>query len=300
MQRFSIAMADGDISLCSWMAGAAPTGDKPVLHWAHANGFNGETYTPLLEPLQARFDICAWDSRGHGLTSLPANPEEMTGWHIYRDDLIGVIEHLAQAAGQKIWLGGHSMGGCASIMAAAQRPDLVAGLVLTDPVIVPSTGLNLMRLWYRLRPHSGTILMQMAGKRRAVWPDIETITAAYTGRGAFATWQDGFLDAYLRGGLLPHEDDAGNRLKLACAPAWEAANFKGPQDPSVPPIKKLQVPFTLLMAETGSTTRAADAFHVPKQRKKIAIVPGSTHFLPMEFPELVREDICRLIEAKPT
>ena len=228
MRRFSIAMADGDISLCSWMAGAAPTGDKPVLHWAHANGFNGETYTPLLEPLQARFDICAWDSRGHGLTSLPANPEEMTGWHIYRDDLIGVIEHLAQAAGQKIWLGGHSMGGCASIMAAAQRPDLVAGLVLTDPVIVPSTGLNLMRLWYRLRPHSGTILMQMAGKRRAVWPDIETITAAYTGRGAFATWQDGFLDAYLRGGLLPHEDDAGNRLETGLRAGMGSGQFQRP------------------------------------------------------------------------
>ena len=60
----------------------------------------------------------------------------------------------------------------------------------------------------------------------------------------------------------------------------------------------MSMPFTLLMAEIGSTTRAADAFHVPKQRKKIAIVPGSTHFLPMEFPELVRDDICRLIEEK--
>ena len=134
--------------------------DKPVLHWAHANGFNGETYTPLLEPLQARFDICAWDARGHRRPACPQS-EEMTGWHIYRDDLIGVIEHLAQAAGQKT--GGHSMGRCASIMAAAQR--LIWWPVwCDDPVIVPLTGLNLMRLWNRLRPYSGTILMQMAGK----------------------------------------------------------------------------------------------------------------------------------------
>ena len=60
----------------------------------------------------------------------------MTSWYIYRDDLEKLVSHLADEKGQKIWLGGHSMGGCASVLLAAKRPDLVAGLILTDPVIM--------------------------------------------------------------------------------------------------------------------------------------------------------------------
>jgi pimeloyl-ACP methyl ester carboxylesterase len=284
---------DGTISLCHWSSG--DMAGKPVLHWAHANGFNAETYAPLLAPLADQFDIYGADARGHGFTQLPAAPEAMTGWDIYRDDLEVVCTALAARAGSKIWLGGHSMGGCASIMVAAKRPDLIAGLVLTDPVIVPPVGMLLFRLLTQLatkrRANNGLILAQMAAKRRANWPDAASVEAAYTGRGAFATWQDGFLSAYLRGGLKPIEDDQGNTVTLACAPKWEAANFKGPQVPSVPAIKNLRVPFTLLMAAEGSTTGAPRAFNKPRVDKKIVTVPNSTHFLPMEFPDLVRAEL---------
>jgi pimeloyl-ACP methyl ester carboxylesterase len=290
MQRFELAHGAAAISICDW-TDASFDAAKPVLHWAHANGFNGETYAPLLAPLADTFNIYAADARGHGFTGLPAEPEAMTGWDIYRDDLIHVVEHLADKAGAKIWLGGHSMGGCASVMTAAKRPDLVAGLVLTDPVIVPHIGNILYRLYAKFSKSGGHLLAQMAAKRRADWPDAATVEAAYHGRGAFATWQDGFLNAYLRGGLKPIDDDHGNKVTLACAPAWEAANFKGPQVPNVPAIKQLRVPFTLLMAERGSTTRGAAAFKVPRVSKKISVVPGSSHFLPMEFPELVRDEI---------
>ena len=43
MQRFQLKRDDGDISICHWSAHG-----KPVLHWAHANGFNAQTYDPLL------------------------------------------------------------------------------------------------------------------------------------------------------------------------------------------------------------------------------------------------------------
>ena len=288
MQRFDFPQSTGATSVCHWSSGGA---GKPVLHWAHANGFNGETYDPLLAPLADAFDIYAADARGHGLTNLPAEPEKMTGWDIYRDDLIPLVEHLADKAGEKIWLGGHSMGGCASIMVAAKRPDLVAGLILADPVIVPSFGAYLFKLYSRLRNTGGHMLMRMAAKRRANWPDAATLEAAYTGRGAFATWQDGFLAAYVRGGVKPIDDGQGNSVTLACAPLWEAANFKGPQVASIPWVKKLRVPFTLLMAEHGSTTRGASAFHKPQVAKTISVVAGSSHFLPMEFPDRLRHEI---------
>lgn len=294
MDRYALSLPDGEISICSWGDGAAA--GQPVLHWAHANGFNGQTYDPLLAPLADRFDIHAWDARGHGRSTLPANPRNMTSWYIYRDDLEKLVSHLADEKGQKIWLGGHSMGGCASVLLAAKRPDLVAGLILTDPVIMGGAAAIISPILMALRGR-GHVLMELAKKRRAVWPDAATIEAAYTGRGAFATWQDGFLAAYLAGGLKPRPDDSENTVALACDPQWEAANFKGPQLASGRWIKRLRVPFTLLMAEKGSTTRNVAPFYVPNIDKKIETVAGSTHFVPMEFPDLVRDEIIARIEG---
>ncbi len=291
MPRFDFSLPDGSLSVLHWLgakSGGRPDGTKPVLHWAHANGFNGQTYHQLLSSLADEIDIFAADARGHGFSDLPAEPKEMTGWHIYRNDLEPLIAMLAVHAGQKIWLGGHSMGGCASIMLAAKRPDLVAGLVLSDPVIVADIGRWLMPVLRLVNPNNrGFQLLRMASRRRRDWPDRATAEAAYRGRGAFKSWQAGFLADYLAGGLRPKD----GQMSLCCAPLWEAANFKGPQIDSVTPVKKLRVPFTLLMAQFGSTTRVPKAFDIPKVDKKIEIVPGTTHFLPMEQPEKLRTDI---------
>ena len=83
----------GSLSLYQWQNEVS---ERPVLHWAHANGFNGRTYDPLLSPLAAQFDVYAWDARGHGLSTFAAEPKKMTGWDIYGRDLIALVEHLAE------------------------------------------------------------------------------------------------------------------------------------------------------------------------------------------------------------
>lgn len=286
----------GTVSLYQWHNEVA---DRPVLHWAHANGFNGRTYDPLLSPLAAQFDVYAWDARGHGLSTLTAEPKKMTGWDIYGRDLIALVEQLAEKHGRKIWLGGHSMGGFSSIFAAAERPDLVAGLILADPVIVPRIGPLVYLMAKITGKHGGLELAKMAAKRRAEWPNKEKIKSAYFGRGAFASWGDGFLDAYVEGGVLDNDDGVNgvNRVKLACAPHWEAANFKGPQLNCDGFIRRLRAPFTLLTAEYGSTTRTHHPFEALAVDKKISVVDGTSHFLPMEVPDLVRAEIIERIEA---
>jgi len=46
--RETIPLSQGAVSCLSWK------GDGPVLHFAHANGFNAETYRTLLSPLTDR------------------------------------------------------------------------------------------------------------------------------------------------------------------------------------------------------------------------------------------------------
>lgn len=302
MNRTEFATPEGLLSICHWNedAALAPSGSKPILHWAHANGFNGQTYDRLLAPLADRYDIYAWDARGHGHSKMPANPLDLRNWYVYRDDLEKLALRLTDKAGQKIWLGGHSMGGCASVLLAAKRPDLVAGLVLVDPVIIPYLAGLVAKLRGMLTGR-GHGLMELAKKRRRDWPDAATVEKVYTGRGAFATWQDGFLQDYLAGGLLPltdaADDDSDNQVQLACDPQWEAANFKGPQVNLLPHILRLRVPLTLLRAARGSTTRMTWAFNRVPVDKEVATIQGATHFLPMEMPDLVRDEICARIDA---
>ena len=289
-RRLSLSLGNGEISYLEWKLAEG----LPPLHFAHANGFNGLTYRALLAPLAPYFHIRAWDARGHGMTTLPADPAAHKDWYIYRDDLIAFTERFAEDAGRPVLLAGHSMGGTASLMAAAERPDLVAGLCLADPVLIPASMRRLLRLagrfGFKLR---GGDLAAGAEKRRARWKDKETIIAAYKGRGAFRTWPTQFLADYVEGGTKPAED---GEVELACAPAWEAANFRAQRHDPWAAIEKLRVPLTLLYAGKGSTCSPPGPQLLARKDPgaTVARVGEATHFLPMEFPERLRQELLSL------
>src|SRR6185312_3241005 len=226
--RQSLALADGEVSQLVW------EGDGPMLHFAHANGFNAGTYRGLLAPLCRSFHVVASDARGHGFTRLPTTPGLAAGWTIFRDDLIAVLERIAPKGAI---LAGHSMGATASLMVAALRPDLVHALVLVEPVLVPkhiTVGASELSL--------------RATKRRDTFASLEAALDTYRGRGAFKTWPEETIRDYLEGGLEPF--DGG--VRLSCRPAWEAEDFR-----SAPPGKselaaKLKCPVTLIHADDGT------------------------------------------------
>ncbi|MGX1197466.1 alpha/beta fold hydrolase [Parvibaculum sp. MBR-TMA-1.3b-4.2] len=292
-ERKSWCDRDGEISFIEW-AGES-NADCPTLHFAHANGFNGLTYRQLLSPLAKDFRIRAWDARGHGLTSLPADPANLRNWYVYRDDLIRFIEGWAEETGGPIMLAGHSMGGALSVMAAAERPDLVRGLLLIDPVLIPNHQRRLIGLAQKLGigGSNGFALARGAEKRRAEFPDAETVLRAYTGRGAFRSWPQEVIADYIEGGTVARADGT---LELACKPAWEAASFRAQGHDSISPIAQLKAPFTLIYAGPGSTCRAPApallAAHDPQAT--ILRIGRASHFIPMEFPETIRREMLDL------
>jgi pimeloyl-ACP methyl ester carboxylesterase len=274
LQRRTISLADGPVNLLDW------GGSGPALHFTHANGFNAETYVPIIGALSDTLHVLASDLRGHGQTGLPADPAAHDTWLVYRDDLIRVLEAIG--AGPYV-LSGHSMGGTTSLLVAAARPDLVRALVLFEPVAFdPPPGYD--------RETSPYILG--ARKRRAAFDSAADARRAYTGRGAFRTWPEETLDAYLRGGLKP-DGEGGEGVRLSCDPRWEAANFMLGSPPLGEAIGRIVCPLTILHGTEQSTTGQPflDRVRAALPQARIELVQGASHFLPMEQPVLVRRTI---------
>lgn len=255
---------------------------RPVdLVFVHANGFNALTYRSLLAPLAGSLRIWAPDLRGHGGTTLPAEGNGRRDWHDHRDDLVGLLDALD---GPPVILAGHSMGGTSALLAAAERPGRVGGLVLLDPVIWSRWAVRAFQLPLLDRIAARIPLVKNALRRRAVFDSREQAMAAYLGRGAFRGWPEMMLADYLADGLV--ETPGG--FVLACDPAWEASNYAAQSHDPWRALKRLDCPIEVLKAETGSTCRLSEA---PRGLTRVTVrtVPGGTHFFPMLQADVARD-----------
>jgi pimeloyl-ACP methyl ester carboxylesterase len=188
-------------------------------------------------------------------------------------------------------LAGHSMGGAASIMAAAIRPARVRALTLFDPVVIPLPQmLGALAPWSDVERFRAMPMAARALTRRSVFPSAAEAMNAYRGRGAFRGWPDTVLADYIAGGFRPRPD---GQVELACAPAWEASNFSAMANNIWGLAGRVRAPMFIYRAETGSTCSIGGGrlFLRANRRSTLTVVGGSTHFLPMERPDLVREAI---------
>jgi pimeloyl-ACP methyl ester carboxylesterase len=288
-RRSDLAMDDGALSVLRWGRQDGP----PDLIFLHATGFNALTYDPLLAPLAETTAIAAIDQRGHGLSTLPADPAGLIDWWPYAGDIIAVLDRWVPEGAPPVVLAGHSMGGMVSLLAASQRPKAVRGLVLLDPVFMPpAVRLALYTPWGRARSRRFGLAVG-AAKRRPVFPSKAEALATYRTRKAFSTWTPGFLEAYVEGGFV--DDPEG--VRLACNPAWESATFSAQRHASWKALKSVPMPVHILAAGSGSTVvgGAAKVVRVAPRTVAETLDPETTHFFPMERPDLVRERIAAML-----
>jgi pimeloyl-ACP methyl ester carboxylesterase len=278
---------DGEFHYLDW------GGSGPLAYLAHATGYCAGLYSPLAEILLSHLRVVGMDDRGHGATRAPSDPRRLHDWNIFVEDLERFLEYLRQPA---IAIG-HSRGAVVAMLLAVRRPDLIKGLVLLDPIILP---LSWMWWWFLAKKTGLARLIPIAAraaKRKKVWPDRETVLQAYKNKGSFRHWKDGFLEAYIDYGFEP----VGNEgIQLSCDPAWESRCFTTCPHDVWRFIPKLTCPTLVLYGGESDTflPAAAKRFKDILPGAVIRAFPETGHFIPMERPEDIRRDIIEFLSTR--
>jgi len=87
-----------------------------------------EFWSNLIQSLPPRYQVIAYDVRGHGLSSAPAGEENYT-LDILVEDQHKLLEHLGVA---QAYVGGLSLGGAIALGYAHRHPDRVKALLVFD------------------------------------------------------------------------------------------------------------------------------------------------------------------------
>lgn len=291
MRRINFDLPDGTLSALHFGASQEPI----RLVFCHANGFNGQTYRAVIAPL--RVPALALDLRGHGQSDLPTDPDGLSDWQIFADDIVAFFDRHIEAP---VVLAGHSYGAVSAILALPRIRDKVVGYVGFDPVLVPA----LFRGFARLRLGRSYMkrripIARKAAQRRDRFDSVEAAVMRYSGRGAFHGISDSVLADYFEGGTRPAGDGG---VRLSCNPLWEQAIFCAQAHNVFRDVPHLPDNSTIVFA--GRHGRVSSTL----QRRRIARLqpgidvrfePERDHLFPLQDSDFARHILESVLKAAP-
>lgn len=258
--------------------GEAP---RPFVLASHATGFCKEVFRPVVVELAARIpsaELCAFDHRAHGGSSIPEPPYDW--WDLGRD-VVSILAGRSNVTGV-----GHSAGAAALLLAELLAPGSFARLVLVEPIVFPGP--------YGRQEHA---LVDAALKRKSVFPTRVAAIENWRDKPAFAGWVEEALDAYAQGGLRPD----GDGWRLACPPEAEAEFYRGSSaHGGWDRLGEIESDVVLIAGEHSDTHPGPFLERTARQLGggHIEVVPGASHFVVMERPQLVAAKVASGLQQR--
>ena len=260
--------------------------NKPIIHFAHANGFPAKTYSKLFSYLADEFEINYLELHAHN-PKFPIND----GWTRLRDEL---REELEKRYTKPIIGIGHSLGGILHFLVAIENPELYKAIVLLDaPVIsrLSSFGLKLLKKTNLL---NRLALPRSTKFRRAFWQSKEEAFQHFRKKEKFADFDEDVLRDYVEHGTV--EDETG--VKLLFAPKTESKIYLTIPDNLPSHRGKLKVPAAYIGGTDSNEGRFARLDYMRKRFPFDFRSVEGTHLFPLEKPqqtaETIKEIVCRL------
>lgn len=248
--------------------------DLPPLVLAHATGFCGAVWRPVVAAFRDRLRVITFDQRGHGDSDKPPHGYE---WRHFAADLAGLLEALAL---REVIAVGHSKGGAAVAGAVADFPGRIERAVLLDPVLVPKLVEGASR-------PSSNAMAEGARRRRMVWTSRAEMLASFAARAPFNDWDPEVLRAYVEEGTFDRPD---GRIELKCPGEIEAQVYEeGARSGSLELLPRVTVPTLLISGGDSPTLPPELARHAASllPRCRLEILQGVGHFVPMQAPDRV-------------
>lgn len=197
--------------------------------FAHANGFPAGTYRLLFEHWRA----AGWAVRAPAKLGHDPRFPVSDNWPHLCDELVEFVQR--EAGGGPAWLVGHSLGGYLALLAACQRPELAAGVLMLDAPLVGGW----RALGMRVAKATGLMRHVSPGKathrRRPHWPSAADALRHFAAKPSFARWDPRVLADYIACGTEP--DPAGG-VRLAFNRETEAAIYDALPHHLVPLLRK--------------------------------------------------------------
>jgi len=250
------------------------------------DGFIWRHLKPYFEP---RYRIVRWHYRGHGLSKIPANLDNLTVDAI-RDDLVAVLDALAI---DRAVVFGHSMGCQIILDFAATHPSRVLGVV----PICGSYGRPLETFHDNSLLSAAFPFMQEAAVR---WP-----------RTADRIWRAAVTSELTRAvarlfetnSRLVRQSDLGPYFQHLAGmdPRVFARVATSANDHTVEErLGDVRAPVLIIAGERDGFTPVwlSRRMHTLTPGSELMVVPGGTHVAPLEIPELLHLRVERFLEER--
>ena len=254
-------------------------GQGQPLVFAHANGFPPNSYRQLFSALSSSAQLLALE---HRPLWGDREPPAALHWSLFAEDLLGL---LRREFSEPVWVMGHSLGGTTALLAADREPQLIAGLILLDPVLLTDRQLLPLRLMSE-RQRRRLPMVRSALGRPEHFASFDEAFQFYRSKRAFSGLDDDALWDYVRASKSP---ESGGGVRLRYPAAWEAAIYQ--TAPKIKPsIKRLRLP-TLGLRGRDSDTLSTSVFRRWRRWQPAATLrecPGG-HLFPMEKPRATAE-----------
>ena len=254
--------------------------NKPIIHFAHANGFPAKTYSKLFSYLEDDFQINYLERHAHN----PKFPVT-DGWHRLKDEL---REELERRYTEKIIGVGHSLGGILHLLVAAENPELYKTIILLDaPVIsrLSSAGIKLLKTTNLMEKFS---LARMTRFRTSIWKTKEKALAHFEKKENFQKFDKDVLRDYVEHGTI--ENESGG-VKLFFKPNIEAKIYETLPD-YLPKLRgKIAVPAAYIGGTASNEARLARLGFMRRKFPFNFYSIDGTHLFPLERPQQTAEII---------
>lgn len=259
---------------------------KPIIHFAHANGFPAKTYNKLFSFLKDEFEIGFIERQAHD-KRFPVDED----WVCLKEEL---REEIERRYAEKIIGIGHSLGGILHFLIAVERPELYKQIILLDAPLISrlsGAGIKLLKKTGLMRR---TPLSRQTTRRRNFWKSKSDAFRHFHAKEKFRAFDKDVLRDYIEYGTV--ETESG--VKLFFEPRIESKIYRTLPHNFAKYRGKLKIPAAYI---GGSYSREARLAGLNFMKKNFPIdfyfLEGS-HLFPFEKPEETAQNIKSILSKR--